>query len=209
MKREQVLEEATKAVTQDRNLDYDEAEDNFKDIAEMWNVYLRGRSVQNLLPHDVAVLMMLVKVSRLKTSPAKADHWVDLAGYAACGGGIAADTNVNDIVREMRQPAPQKPSEAPQRPFVAQPAQTPAPEPYKPSGKRLPEPGDIYLADDGCTYEILSYSDDQDVYFRNIDTHVRFTMALEDWFKPVEGGVERYRLIATGKAIRRLNSNRG
>jgi hypothetical protein len=39
---------------------------------------------------DVAVMMGLLKIARIKTSPAHADNWVDLAGYAACGGELAA-----------------------------------------------------------------------------------------------------------------------
>jgi hypothetical protein len=32
--------------------------------------------------------MICVKLSRIKTSPDNLDHWHDMAGYAACGGGI-------------------------------------------------------------------------------------------------------------------------
>ena len=38
---------------------------------------------------DVAVIMMILKICRLKTSPAKADSWIDIAGYAACGAEVA------------------------------------------------------------------------------------------------------------------------
>jgi hypothetical protein len=42
--------------------------------------------VETLLdPHDVAIMMMQLKHSRLSWSPTKEDHWIDLAGYAACG----------------------------------------------------------------------------------------------------------------------------
>jgi hypothetical protein len=34
---------------------------------------------------DVAIMMNLLKISRLSWSPTKEDHWVDAAGYAACG----------------------------------------------------------------------------------------------------------------------------
>lgn len=82
--REDVLNTAKKAVTQDRNLDYAAPEDNFKDISDMWNIYIRnlGRPIQ---PHDEAVHQIIVKISRIKQSPQKFDHWVDIAGYAACG----------------------------------------------------------------------------------------------------------------------------
>jgi hypothetical protein len=31
----------------------------------------------------------LIKVARLSTNPTHKDSWIDLAGYAACGAGIA------------------------------------------------------------------------------------------------------------------------
>lgn len=38
---------------------------------------------------DVAAMMVLFKVGRLATGAGTADTWVDIAGYAACGGEIA------------------------------------------------------------------------------------------------------------------------
>ena len=37
---------------------------------------------------DVAVMMIQLKLARIKTSPEHADHWMDVAGYAACGGEV-------------------------------------------------------------------------------------------------------------------------
>ena len=42
-----------------------------------------------ILPETVALMMALLKVARLIKSPEHLDSWVDLAGYAACGGEIA------------------------------------------------------------------------------------------------------------------------
>mgnify|MGYP000381944829 CR=1 FL=1 len=87
MTRESILDQAKQIVMQDRNLDYGSPEDNFRDIADLWNTYLSSGNWEErqLEPHDVAVMMILVKISRLKTSPSKEDHWVDIAGYSACG----------------------------------------------------------------------------------------------------------------------------
>ena len=82
--REQILDAARLVVMHDRNVDYDTPERNFEMIAAMWSAYLG----QKFTPHDVAALMILVKVARISTSPAKEDHWVDIAGYAACGGEV-------------------------------------------------------------------------------------------------------------------------
>lgn len=79
--REEVLKKAASLVSGDRNVDYDEPSRNFEIIADLWQTYL-GVSITR---YDVAVLNILQKVSRIMSSPSKEDHWVDIAGYAACG----------------------------------------------------------------------------------------------------------------------------
>lgn len=88
--RESVLEEARNYITKDRNSSYGEPENNFQTIANLWNAYIGGDRM--FQPHDVAVLMSLVKVARIKTSPHKRDNWVDGAGYMACGAEVAHNT---------------------------------------------------------------------------------------------------------------------
>lgn len=89
--RADLLQKALKIVTQDRNAQYGDPEDNFAKIAEYWNGYLRQRFSRDnkfwvrLQPHDVAILMVLMKVARLAHSPFHEDSWEDIAGYAACG----------------------------------------------------------------------------------------------------------------------------
>jgi len=92
--RSSTLDRANQAVMTDRNTDYDDPEDNFVHIADMWNAYLKLNSDDFdylLTSVDVANLMILVKLARITTSPKKQDHWVDVAGYAACGYGCAAE----------------------------------------------------------------------------------------------------------------------
>jgi hypothetical protein len=88
--RRQVLLEAEEAVCSDRNQDYGDPEENFADIANLWTAYAGHQFTRT----DVAVFMTLVKIARMKTSPSLKDHWVDIAGYAACGYPSAlADQN--------------------------------------------------------------------------------------------------------------------
>ena len=87
MNRAEVLDAARLAVTVDRARDHGDLEDNFTAIAQLWTVYL-GHLVR---PHDVAAMMALFKVARIRGNPAHADSWVDLAGYAACGSELARD----------------------------------------------------------------------------------------------------------------------
>lgn len=80
-RRQEVLVEALDIVTGARNKAYGSAEDNFQNIANLWNAYLKT----TLTTVDVANMMVLLKVARLKHSPDHRDSWVDIAGYAACG----------------------------------------------------------------------------------------------------------------------------
>lgn len=99
MTRQLILEEAIKCVTKDRNATHGEPENNFEIIANLWQHYLYqsglyksykdegGTRILNSV--DVSVMMILMKLSRVITSPQHLDHWIDIAGYAACGGEIA------------------------------------------------------------------------------------------------------------------------
>ncbi len=86
MTRKEFLTEAEKCVCSDRNLQYGEPEDNFSDIARLWSAYLDT----DLGAEDVAIMMCLFKIARIKGSFYESkDSWIDLIGYAACGGEIA------------------------------------------------------------------------------------------------------------------------
>lgn len=92
--RKDILTRAAVCVCTDRNSAYGEAEDNFAVIAEMWSAYLNAVLLRfgeiRLDGADVADMMVLFKVARNSTAlERKADTYVDIAGYAACGGAIA------------------------------------------------------------------------------------------------------------------------
>ena len=93
MNRKEILEAASKAVhAEDMDHDYGSPENNFETIADLWSTYLEAAydedtTIACLSSRDVAAMMILLKVARVATSE-KADNWVDIAGYAACGGEI-------------------------------------------------------------------------------------------------------------------------
>ena len=88
--RASILDEAREYITKDRNSSYDEPENNFSRIAMLWNAYLLGKNIEAQIgPHDVAILMALMKIGRLAFNPQSRDQWVDAAGYMACGAEIA------------------------------------------------------------------------------------------------------------------------
>ena len=85
--REKMLEEAKRIVCGDRDRQYGGPENTFGEIAALWGKYL-GEDIGS---EDVAIMMILMKVARLKTSEYESrDSWVDIAGYAACGYEIVA-----------------------------------------------------------------------------------------------------------------------
>lgn len=87
--RADILHAAEKCVCGQRETDYGTPENNFKAIAKLWETYLnkactRGVNVR-VEAKDVAVMMALLKIARIAAGGGKADSWIDLAGYAACG----------------------------------------------------------------------------------------------------------------------------
>lgn len=115
--RSDMLEEAMELVDGDRNVDYGDPIQDFSRTGKYWSIHLSaifarrmhlmgfdmsedvnlGTILSHLEvliePHDVAIMMMQLKHSRLAWSPEKKDHWVDSAGYAACGWDCAVREN--------------------------------------------------------------------------------------------------------------------
>ena len=95
MKRAELLKEAEKCVCGNREQDYGSPENNFRTIATFWAAYLNTKhdSDVNITidPEDVAAVLALLKIARIASGRMKDDNWIDLAGYAACGGEIASD----------------------------------------------------------------------------------------------------------------------
>lgn len=90
--RAELLDEAKRLICGDRNSAYGPpAQDFARTALTMTSLGYRGPEGRNILPHDVAILAMCIKLSRLMWSPEKRDNWTDLAGYAACGWECADD----------------------------------------------------------------------------------------------------------------------
>lgn len=67
-----------------------EPEDSFRTISEMWCGYLRGQGIEdpNIRPHDVANMMVLLKVARNAEGHYHEDNYEDIAGYSECGARL-------------------------------------------------------------------------------------------------------------------------
>ena len=83
--RSDILEQAKICVCGHRENEYGSPEDNFKTIANLWSAY---KDVE-FTATDVAMMMALLKIARVKGGNATEDSFIDLAGYAACGGEIS------------------------------------------------------------------------------------------------------------------------
>lgn len=106
--RRDILRCAEKCVCGQREQDYGTPESNFQLIADLWNDYLGNnlskekKDFENELgivhkklsvpwqisAMDVSMMMALMKIARIRNGGGSGDSFVDLAGYAACGGEI-------------------------------------------------------------------------------------------------------------------------
>lgn len=96
MNRKEILSAAQECVCGDRDEQYGSPENSFRMIADLWVPYLKEKCVSegtdvDILPEDVAAMMVLFKMARVATGQSKADNWIDAAGYAACGGEIGGE----------------------------------------------------------------------------------------------------------------------
>ena len=95
MTRSEILDRAETCVNGDRQNDYGTPERNFETIADLWNAYI---GEERFLPKDVAAMLILLKIARIASGKKKDDNWIDIAGYAACGGEIEDPRPFNDIL---------------------------------------------------------------------------------------------------------------
>lgn len=88
MTRVETLDRAKQCVCGQRENEYGSPEDNFRSIAALWSTYKNT----DFTATDVAMMMALLKIARIKTGTATEDSFVDLAGYAACGAEVSSKT---------------------------------------------------------------------------------------------------------------------
>ncbi len=77
---ESILEEAQRLIHGERNKNYGHPRENFKDIALLFSGYLE-KEISDI---DVANLMILMKIARVKGTGYHRDSFTDMAGYAGC-----------------------------------------------------------------------------------------------------------------------------
>lgn len=85
MNRADILDTAKHYVTKDRQDTHGKPEDTFGLIAAYWSAHLDT----DVTATDVATMMGLLKIARIKMNPKHLDSYVDLCGYGACAGELA------------------------------------------------------------------------------------------------------------------------
>lgn len=85
-----VLAEASRLITGDRNNQYGPPTQDFQRTAgALTSMGYRRLDAQGrelpLVPSDIAIIVGMVKISRLMHQRTKRDNWTDLAGYTGCG----------------------------------------------------------------------------------------------------------------------------
>ena len=82
--RGRVLHKAAAVVNGERQNEYGNPEDNFAFIARLWSIYAE----REYTPHDVAIMMALFKIARIKSGTGTEDSYTDACGYVALAADI-------------------------------------------------------------------------------------------------------------------------
>ena len=82
LKTKTLLETASQLVGGQRHTDYGDKIKNHTNIADLWTSYLDIK----LTPHDVAIMMCLLKIARTKLGAVSEDTYVDGSAYMAIAG---------------------------------------------------------------------------------------------------------------------------
>jgi hypothetical protein len=75
----ELLKKASELVNGDRQVDYGDKLINHVNIANLWSAYTNFQ----INPHDVAVMMCLLKIARLKQGSRTEDTYLDASAYMA------------------------------------------------------------------------------------------------------------------------------
>lgn len=89
---EDMLRQAATLVGGQRAKDYGDKTENHQRIADLWNYWMVQRYKDQpamVSAYDVAIMMVLMKISRLMHTPGHSDSHVDIAGYAAIAEEIS------------------------------------------------------------------------------------------------------------------------
>ena len=78
-----ILRKAETLVCKDRAEEHGDAHDNFATTAKYWNAHL---GIDWIEPSDVAIMMAMLKMARLRSKLENVENYQDACGYMALGG---------------------------------------------------------------------------------------------------------------------------
>ena len=82
-----ICDKAANLIDGERDKQHGDRNENFGCIASLWSAYLD----REIKPHQVAWMMVLVKLARETNGTHSIDNAIDACGYAALAGELAAD----------------------------------------------------------------------------------------------------------------------
>ena len=86
----EILDDAERAITVDRDATHGEAERNFAAISDIWDALDAARCDRPRSALDVGLYMAALKLVRASGNPSHIDSMIDAAGYVALSGELAA-----------------------------------------------------------------------------------------------------------------------
>lgn len=92
---EHVLQTAMDLIAGDRQDQYGDADDTMARVGQLWSVIIGSppddgaKYKLSIQAHEVALMMICLKIVRAQKNPQYMDSWVDIAGYAAQGAAAA------------------------------------------------------------------------------------------------------------------------
>lgn len=99
MNREDLLKKAMSLTTGKRDVDYGSPGANFLRTAKLWSAY----TGHDISPHEVAVMMVLLKISRIRHDETKADNFIDGAGYMAIAAEVCGAKDEEQENKEQKK----------------------------------------------------------------------------------------------------------
>jgi hypothetical protein len=81
-----IIEKAADLITNDRQKDYGDIDTNYEKFAAFLNIFLED--VEKIKPSDAALLMVLLKISRMKQGVFNEDTFADAIGYLGIASAL-------------------------------------------------------------------------------------------------------------------------
>jgi hypothetical protein len=103
MKAVEIIQNAGREVEDFKAKEHGEKKENFKAISDLWESYHNVAFTKK----DVAMLMALMKIGRIKTksAPHNDDNFIDAIGYLAIAGEFSAEKYT--VIRESPDNTPE------------------------------------------------------------------------------------------------------